>query len=193
MSLISRATAPSAAFDTGPANALIDDFLSRRRGVSFDEGGALAASGKVDRAMLDAFLQDPYFDRPPPKSLDRNHFHAMARAVDALSDADGAATLAAFTIEATAASLRHFGQAPARWLVCGGGRRNIALMRALEQRLAVKVEPIEAIGYDGDVIEAQCFAYLALRSRRGWPLSLPTTTGAPRAADRRRLLARDAK
>ena len=168
-----------AAFDTGPANALIDDFLSRRRGVSFDDGGALAASGKVDRAMLDAFLQDPYFDRPPPKSLDRNHFHAMARAVDTLSDADGAATLAALTIEATAASLRHFPKAPARWLVCGGGRRNLALMRALEQRLAVKVEPIEAIGYDGDVIEAQCFAYLALRSRRGWPISLPATTGAP--------------
>jgi anhydro-N-acetylmuramic acid kinase len=167
------------AFDTGPANALIDDFLSRRRGLSFDEGGALAATGKVDRAMVDSFLRDPYFDRPPPKSLDRNHFHAMARAVDALADADGAATLAAFTIEATAASVRHFPQPPARWLVCGGGRRNLALMRALAQRLNVKVEPIEAIGYDGDVIEAQCFAYLALRSRRGVPLSLPTTTGAP--------------
>jgi anhydro-N-acetylmuramic acid kinase len=168
-----------AAFDTGPANALIDDFLSRRRGVSFDAGGALAASGKVDRAMVHAFLEDPYFDRPPPKSLDRNHFHATARAVDALSDADGAATLAAFTIEATAASVRHFPEAPARWVVCGGGRRNLSLMRALGERLNVKVEPIEAIGYDGDVIEAQCFAYLALRSRRGWPLSLPTTTGAP--------------
>jgi anhydro-N-acetylmuramic acid kinase len=168
-----------AAFDTGPANALIDDFLSRRRGVSFDEGGALAASGSVDRAMVDAFLKDPYFALPPPKSLDRNHFHALAHVVDALSDADGAATLAAFTIEATVASVRHFKEAPARWLVCGGGRRNLALMRALEQRLSVKVEPIEAIGYDGDVIEAQCFAYLALRSRRGWPLSLPTTTRAP--------------
>ncbi len=168
-----------AAFDTGPANALIDDFLLRRRGVSFDEGGALAAGGKVDRAMVDSFLEDPYFDRPPPKSLDRNHFHAIARAVDALSDADGAATLAAFTIEATAASLRHFKEAPARWLVCGGGRHNLALMRALEKRLSAKVEPIEAIDYDGDVIEAQCFGYLALRSRRGWPLSLPTTTGAP--------------
>jgi anhydro-N-acetylmuramic acid kinase len=168
-----------AAFDTGPANALIDDFLSRRRGVSFDEGGALAASGKVDRAMVDAFLEDPYFDRPPPKSLDRNHFHAVTRAVGALSDADGAATLAAFTVEATGASLRHFEETPARWLVCGGGRRNLALMRQLGQRLDVNVEPIEAIGYDGDVIEAQCFAYLALRSRRGLPLSLPTTTGAP--------------
>jgi anhydro-N-acetylmuramic acid kinase len=168
-----------AAFDTGPANALIDDFLSRRRGVSFDEGGALAASGTVDRTMVDAFLEDPYFDRPPPKSLDRNHFHAITCAVDALSDADGAATLAAFTVEATAASMRHFREAPTRWLVCGGGRRNLALMRALAQKLHVKVEPIEAIGYDGDVIEAQCFAYLGLRSRRGWPLSLPMTTGVP--------------
>ncbi|MGO8833508.1 MAG: anhydro-N-acetylmuramic acid kinase [Roseiarcus sp.] len=168
------------AFDTGPANALIDDFIGRRRGLLHDEGGALAAAGRVDAAALARLIGDPYFDSAPPKSLDRNHFHALARAVDALGDEDGAATLAAFTIEATAAALRHFVDAPRRWLVCGGGRRNLTLMRALGDRLAAPVEPIEAIGYDGDVIEAQCFAYLALRSRRGLPLSLPTTTGAPR-------------
>ena len=168
------------AFDTGPANALIDDFVRRRRGLSHDEGGALAAAGRVDQAALAALMSDPYFDAPPPKSLDRNHFHALAREVERLGDADGAATLAAFTIEATAAALRHFGDEPQRWLVCGGGRRNLTLMQALGARLGVRIEPIEAIGYDGDVIEAQCFAYLALRSRRGLPLSLPTTTGAPR-------------
>ena len=168
------------AFDTGPANALIDDFVARRRGLSHDEGGALAAAGKADRALVASFMSDAFFDRPPPKSLDRNHFHAVMRAVESLGDADGAATLAAFTVEATAAATRHFAAPSSRWLVCGGGRRNATLMAALAARLGAQVDPIEAIGFDGDVVEAQCFAYLALRSRLGLPLSLPTTTGAPR-------------
>jgi anhydro-N-acetylmuramic acid kinase len=168
-----------AAFDTGPANALIDDFLLRRRGVAFDADGALAASGQVDRAKVDAMMRDPYFARPAPKSLDRNHFAAVADLVTDLDDADGAATLAAFTIEATAAALKILPRAPKRWLVGGGGRRNRFLMDRLAGRLGVAVEPVEAIGYDGDAIEAQCFAYLALRSLRGLPLSFPTTTGVP--------------
>jgi anhydro-N-acetylmuramic acid kinase len=168
------------AFDTGPANALIDDFVARRLGASRDEDGRLAAAGRADEAIVAALMHDRYFDRPPPKSLDRNHFHAAARAVERLSDADGAATLAAFTIEATAAAARPFALAPKRWLVCGGGRLNPTLMKGFAARLATSVEPIEAIGFDGDVVEAQCFAYLALRSRAGLPISLPTTTGAPR-------------
>lgn len=167
------------AFDTGPANALLDDFVLRRRGLTHDADGALAASGRVDHRLLADLMRDPYFDRQPPKSLDRNHFHRAAAAIEALSDADGAATLAAFTIEATAAAGRFFASKPRRWLVTGGGRRNGALMRALAARLEVPVEPIETIGYDGDALEAQCFAYLAIRSRRGLPLSLPTTTGVP--------------
>ena len=122
-------------------------------------------------------MRDPYFDRPPPKSLDRNHFAALAAAVEGLSDADGAATLGAFTVEATAAALRQIPEAPSRWLVGGGGRRNPFLMRRLAERLGATVEPVETIGFDGDAIEAQCFAYLALRSRHGAPLSFPTTTG----------------
>jgi anhydro-N-acetylmuramic acid kinase len=168
------------AFDTGPANALIDDFVARRLGASRDEDGRLAAAGRADGRIVAALMRDRYFDRAPPKSLDRNHFHAAARAVEPLGDADGAATLAAFTIEATAAAARPFAVAPARWLVCGGGRLNPTLMKGLAARLAAPVEPIEAIGFDGDVVEAQCFAYLALRSRAGLPISLPTTTGAPR-------------
>jgi anhydro-N-acetylmuramic acid kinase len=168
------------AFDTGPANALVDDFLLRRRGVAFDEGGALASSGRIDDEALATMMRDPYFDRAPPKSLDRNHFAALAACVERLSDADGAATLSAFTVEATAAALRKLPRAPKRWLVGGGGRRNPFLMRRLAERLAVSVEPVEAIGFDGDVIEAQCFAYLALCSRRGAPLSFPTTTGVPK-------------
>ncbi len=165
------------AFDTGPANALIDDFLIRRRGVAFDADGALAGSGRIDASALDAMMRDPYFDRPPPKSLDRNHFAAVAAAVEGLNDADGAATLGAFTVEATAAALRQIPEAPSRWLVCGGGRRNPFLMRRLADRLGATIEPVETIGFDGDAIEAQCFAYLALRSRHGAPLSFPTTTG----------------
>lgn len=169
------------AFDAGPANALIDDFLLRRRGASHDADGALAASGRVDEGILARLMSDPYFDRRPPKSLDRNHFHALARAVDGLSDADGAATLTAFTVAATAAATRFFERAPLRWLVTGGGRRNRTLMESLQRRLGAPVDPIEAAGHDGDALEAHCFAYLAIRSRRGLPLSLPTTTGAPRA------------
>ncbi len=168
------------AFDTGPANALIDDFLLRRRGVALDENGALAGQGRVDTQALEAMMRDPYFDRPAPKSLDRNHFARAADLVEGLSDADGAATLSAFTVEATAAALRRVPEAPRRWLVGGGGRRNRLLMRRLGERLGVRVEPVESIGFDGDAIEAQCFAYLGLRSRQGAPLSLPTTTGAPK-------------
>ena len=167
------------AFDTGPANALLDDFLIVRRGLAHDENGALGESGRVDTEALVTLMSDPYFDRPAPKSLDRNHFSAAAACVKRLSDADGAATLSAFTVESTAAALKHVPHAPARWLVGGGGRRNPNLMRRLSQRLQVKVEPVEAIGFDGDSIEAQCFAYLGLRSRRGLPISFPTTTGAP--------------
>ena len=168
------------AFDTGPANAPIDDFIRRRRGMTHDEGGALAQQGRADDAMIANWMRDPYFARRAPKSLDRNHFHALTRNVDALSDQDGAATLATFAVEATAAALVHLPDAPARWLVCGGGRKNGVLMALLKRRLGVVVEPVEAIGQDGDFIEAACFAHLALRSRRDLPLSLPTTTGAPR-------------
>jgi anhydro-N-acetylmuramic acid kinase len=168
------------AFDTGPANALIDDFLLRRRGVALDENGALAGEGRVDAQALEAMMRDPYFDRPAPKSLDRNHFAAAADLVEGRGDADGAASLSAFTVEATAAALRRVPEAPRRWLVGGGGRRNPLLMRRLGERLGVRVEPVESIGFDGDAIEAQCFAYLALRSRHGAPLSFPTTTGVPR-------------
>ena len=181
------------AFDTGPANALIDDFLLARRGVAFDEDGRLAEQGRVDRRLVEEMMRDPYFTRPAPKSLDRNHFAAAAALVEKLGDADGAATLSAFTVEATAAALDRVPEAPRRWLVGGGGRRNPLLMQRLGERLGVSVEPVEAIGFDGDAIEAQCFAYLALRSRQGAPLSLPDDDRRARADDRRGLLARAAQ
>jgi anhydro-N-acetylmuramic acid kinase len=168
------------AFDTGPASALLDDFMLRRRGLPYDQDGLLAASGQADRSVLAALMDNPYFRRPAPKSLDRNDFHGRANLVDHLSDADGAATLAAFTVESVAAALEHVPTRPKRWLVTGGGRSNATFMRLLGQRLAVPVEPVESAGWNGDHIEAQCFGYLAVRSLRGLPLSLPSTTGVPR-------------
>jgi len=166
------------AFDTGPASAMIDDWVQRHTGARYDEDGRIAASGTVAQDRLDALMANPYFDAPPPKSLDRNDFPVAA--VEGLSLADGAATLAAFTVASVAASRRHFAAAPGRWLVTGGGRHNSTLMAGLRQALGVPVDPVEAVGWDGDALEAQAFAFLAVRSLDGLPLSLPTTTGVPR-------------
>lgn len=167
------------AFDTGPASAILDDFVLRRLGREYDAGGALAASGQVREDLVADFMTNPFFDRPAPKSLDRNDFHRRAKVVEALADADGAATLAAFTVESVVAALRHVPKVPRRWLVTGGGRLNGHFMARLHSRLGVPVEPVEAAGWAGDVIEAQTFGYLAIRSVKGLPLSLPGTTGVP--------------
>ena len=165
------------AFDTGPGNALIDDWMVRHTGRPMDRDGRLAASGRVDAAALDALAADPWFDLRPPKSLDRDAFDAAP--VAGLSPADGAATLAAFTAAAVARARDHLPAAPRRWLVCGGGRHNPVLMAMLRDRLGVPVEPVEAVGWDGDALEAQAFAFLAVRVRAGLPTSLPSTTGTP--------------
>ncbi len=166
------------AFDTGPASAMIDDWVRRHTGMAFDEDGRIAASGRVDRARLERLLGHAFFRAPPPKSLDRNDFPLAE--MDGLNLADGAATLAAFTVASVVASLTHLPARPARWLVTGGGRCNATLMRGLAEGLGVPVEPVEVVGRDGDALEAELFAFLAVRSLRGLPLSLPTTTGVPR-------------
>ncbi len=163
------------AFDTGPGNALIDDWVVARTGAPFDRDGGLAARGRVDEAYVAALLGDPYFSRRPPKSLDRN---AFARASPThLSTEDGAATLTAFTAAAVARAVTHFPRPARRWLVTGGGRHNASLMAELANRLEMPVEPVEAIGWDGDALEAEAFAFLAVRALRGLPLSYPATTG----------------
>lgn len=177
-----RAAAPDAAgalvaFDTGPGNALIDDFVAARLGHGFDEGGAIAASGRVSQAVLDGLADHPYLRRPPPKSLDRQDFHAFLDRVAPLSTEDGAATLAALTVACVAEAGRWFPEPPERWLVCGGGRRNRTLMAMLAARSNVPVDPVEAVGLDGDMLEAQAFAYLAVRVLEGLPTSAPGTTG----------------
>ncbi|WP_248313366.1 anhydro-N-acetylmuramic acid kinase [Bosea sp. F3-2] len=167
------------AFDTGPASAILDDFVLRRLGRPYDADGVLAASGRIHDDLVAGFMANPFFDRPAPKSLDRNDFHRRAQVVEGLSDADGAATLAAFTVESIVAALRHVPRAPKRWLVGGGGRLNRHFMARLGRRLGVPVEPVEIVGWDGDALEAQIFAYFAIRSVKGLPLSLPSTTGVP--------------
>ncbi len=166
------------AFDTGPGNALLDDWAARHTGRPLDADGALARAGRVDEAALAALLDHPYFDRPPPKSLDRDAFDPAP--VEGLSPADGAATLTAFSAAAVARALDRLPVPPRRWLVTGGGRHNPALMAALAARLEAPVAPVEAVGWDGDALEAQAFAYLALRSLEGLALSLPGTTGVAR-------------
>jgi anhydro-N-acetylmuramic acid kinase len=168
------------AFDTGPASAMIDDFIRKRQGKPFDEGGALAASGKADEELIKDFAQHPFFARTPPKSLDRNDFHAAFTAVDRLSDADGAATLTEFTVRSLVAAQDHLPARPLRWLVTGGGRHNAHLIRRLAAELQTIVQPVEAVGWAGDFLEAECFGYLAVRSLLVLPLSIPTTTGVPR-------------
>ena len=178
-----RAAAPEAegalhAFDTGPGNALVNDWMTRRAGAPLDRDGAAAAAGEVDWTILrGSNAASAYLERRPPKSLDRNTFGAMLEIAKGLSVEDGAATLSALTVDCIAESLRWMPAPPARWLVCGGGRRNGTMMRWLAERLDAPVAPVEVAGLDGDMLEAQAFAYLAVRVARGLPTSAPSTTG----------------
>lgn len=163
------------AFDTGPGNALIDDWVREHKQGEMDLGGQLAHSGRVDEKVLTRLLDNPYFAQPYPKSLDRDDFDPSP--VVKLSVADGAATLTAFTVGAVEKAVHLFPALPNRWLVCGGGRHNPAIMAALRTLLIQPVEPVEMAGWQGDALEAQAFAFLAVRSLKGLPLSLPSTTG----------------
>ncbi|MCL4124361.1 UNVERIFIED_CONTAM: hypothetical protein GTU68_024355 [Idotea baltica] len=164
------------AFDTGPANAPINDLMVARTNATFDEDGAHALAGRVDVAVLEDFFKHEYFERIPPKSLDRNDFKQIDNLVSDLSLDDGVATLTALAASSAYAAQMHFPSDPARWLICGGGRRNPALMQGLQQRLD-QVAPCEDVGFDGDMLEAQAFAYLAVRVMRGLATSAPSTTG----------------
>lgn len=166
------------AFDTGPGNALINDWMAARTGKAMDRDGAAAAAGTVRHERLAGNPARAYLDRPGPKSLDRNDFAGLLHAMEGLSIEDGAATLTAFAADCVAASVHHMPARPARWLVSGGGRQNPALMRFLSARLGVPVEPVEAAGFDGDMLEAQAFAWLAIRVLRGLATSSPATTAA---------------
>jgi anhydro-N-acetylmuramic acid kinase len=170
------------ACDTGPGNGLLDDFLRLRTGEPLDVDGRTAASGTVDEKMIERLLQHPFFGLPPPKSLDRNDFRGwVGDRFEGIGVADGAATLTALTAATVARIIAHLPRSPASWIVAGGGARNPTLMRMLAERLKpAHVESAHAVGWSIDSLEAQAFAYLAIRSLRGLPLTYPTTTGARR-------------
>lgn len=163
------------AFDTGPGNALIDDWMLKHAGQSHDHDGATAARGQVKGDMARFYLSHSYFGQLPPKSLDRNAF--FADLVEGLSLEDGAATLTAFTALSLARAREHFPQEPQLWIICGGGRRNKTIMSALAAEVQNAVVPAEAVGLDGDAIEAEAWGYLAVRSLMKLPISFPGTTG----------------
>ncbi|WP_339852620.1 anhydro-N-acetylmuramic acid kinase [Roseovarius nubinhibens] len=165
------------AFDTGPANAPVNDLMMVRRGEPFDRDGALARQGRVVDGALELFLEEPFFYRMPPKSLDRDAFADMIALVGELSDADAAATLTAMAATGVLKAMEHCPSPPERMLVTGGGRRNPVMMEMLRAALDCPVEPVEAVGLDGDMLEAQAFAFLAVRVARGLPTSCPGTTG----------------
>ncbi len=173
------------AFDTGPANAPMDDLMQARLGKSCDRDGALAASGTVDKSIVARFMENGFFHKMPPKSLDRNAFTTLPEMVARLCDADAMATLAAITVASVLRGMEHCPTPPAKILVCGGGRKNPVLLAGLSTALntvfATEVLPVEAVGLDGDMLEAQAFAYLAVRVARGLPTSAPATTGVPAA------------
>ena len=169
------------AFDTGPANAPINDLTQARLGRDCDRDGTLARSGRVEDGALELFLDDPYFFRMPPKSLDRDAFSDMIDLVGELSDADAAATLTAMSAAAVMRGMEHCPIAPQLVLVTGGGRKNPVLMQMLAASLDCPVRPVEEAGLDGDMLEAQAFAYLAVRVARGLPTSCPSTTGVSAA------------
>jgi anhydro-N-acetylmuramic acid kinase len=160
------------AFDTGPGNALIDDWMMKHTGAARDEGGQTALSGKVDENAVASFLQHSFFAKSGPKSLDRNSFPNL----QALNLHDGAATLVAMTARSILKSAEHFPNAPECWIICGGGRHNTAIMKALTAT-GEKIIKAEDRGFNGDAMEAEAWAYLGVRAQLGLPLTFPTTTG----------------
>lgn len=165
------------AFDTGPANAPLNDLLQSRLGLPFDEGGRIAQQGVADLSILKRFLAADYFSKKPPKSLDRNDFVNLNDLVAKLNDADAAATLTAICAAGVAEGVKHCPIPPSRVLVTGGGRHNPVLMQMLTGALACPVVPVESVGLDGDMLEAQAFGFLAVRVVRGLPTSCSGTTG----------------
>jgi anhydro-N-acetylmuramic acid kinase len=167
------------ACDVGPGNALLDDFMLARTGSPIDRGGAAAACGRPDEGWIAEALKRPFFARPAPKSLDRNDFADLS--ADGMSVEDGAATLTAFTAAAIAASAERLPKPPAGWIVAGGGARNPTLLAMLATRLAPSPVTVASDhGWSADAMEAQAFAFLAVRSMRALPLTYPSTTGVPR-------------
>ena len=173
------------AFDTGPGNALIDDFLRQRTGAAYDDGGRIAAAGDVNEEVLARLVSHGYFTRRPPKSLDREAFGIWLAKVGGIANMgteDGTATLTAFTAVTLGRAAMRLPRPPENFIVAGGGARNPTLMRMIAEQLApAKVETADAVGWSIDALEAQAFAFLAARNLRGLPITFPDTTGVPKS------------
>ncbi|PCI54984.1 MAG: anhydro-N-acetylmuramic acid kinase [Alphaproteobacteria bacterium] len=167
------------AFDCGPANALMDDFIKSRTGEDFDKGGRMASRGAILENVVQDFLADPYFTKAPPKSLDRDHW--SIECVRYASTADGMATLLEMSVCGIEKAMDYLLQKPARIYAAGGGRYNEFMLAMIAKHLGIPVENIDVLGWNGDATEAEGFAYLAVRSLLGLPLTLPATTGVPKA------------
>jgi anhydro-N-acetylmuramic acid kinase len=182
LTLLPRDGGPVRGFDTGPANGLMDAWCLRHTGADYDRGGAFAAAGRVDDALLARLLDEPWFAMPPPKSSGRDQFHLAwveARLHGETSPADVQATLLALTVRTVADALRATLPGAARVIACGGGVHNPLLMRALAETLpGVAVESTAAHGIDPDMVEALGFAWLARQTLLGRPGNLPSVTGA---------------
>ena len=165
------------AFDCGPGNAMLDDWTLQHTGKPFDEGGVYARSGKLNEEVLHDYLRLPFFNQPVPKSLDRGDF--TLDGLQALSGPDGARTLTELTAKSIASAAVWFSLPPKDWIICGGGRRNKFLMQRIAANVQGIVTPAEAHHRNGDSMEAEAFAYLAVRSLKGLPITYPTTTGVP--------------
>jgi anhydro-N-acetylmuramic acid kinase len=167
------------AFDTGPGNGLIDDWVRENTNLPWDENGAIAARGKVHEMLVNQWLTHPYFTQAVPKSLDRLTFKQFLEDVRPLPFEDGMATLTAFTAATFEQAVTQLPYAPKSWFVAGGGAHNATLLQMISDRLKVPIKTVENQGWNGDALEAQAFAFLAVRSLKGMPLSLPGTTGVP--------------
>ena len=166
------------AFDCGPGNALIDQWMQSEAGIPYDAGGAIGSEGGVVLQVLEHYMAESFFEQPVPKSLDRNDFLPLEPG--SLPLADGARTLAMVTARSIYRATEHLPRKPATWVLCGGGRlnRNILadLMRLCEPDRATVIAAEDA-GFNGDSMEAEAWAYLAIRSLKGLPLTFPETTG----------------
>ncbi len=176
---VSDDSAQMMAFDTGPGNGLMNRLMEAQTGAAYDEGGKVAAKGNVDEAVLQHYLSHPFFDQAPPKSLDRHDFSTMA--VEHLPLEDAMRTLLEVTAQGIMRAAEHFASAPKQWLICGGGVHNETLMTRLSELLP-QVQPVSALGWHSDAMEAQAFGYLAVRAKRGLPLTHLRLTGAQRPA-----------
>lgn len=162
------------AFDTGPGNAFLDDWVKQHTGEPMDRDGLLSARGNIDHTLVQKWLKSSYFFKMPPKSLDRNSFDVNG--LERLSLEDGAATLLEFTTKSIEIALSHCPDRPSHIYICGGGRHNKTLMSKLN-RMDNPVSAVEELGWRGDFMEAEAFAYLACRHLQGLPITFPGTTG----------------